>query len=104
MAAGLKLFNLDVITLVSGVAQALTSTTTTSYSIIVSADAANVGNVFMGDSTVSITKGLPIEPGNTLTISVTEPGRLSEIDAADIFAISSSTGNKVRTAVLRRRL
>jgi hypothetical protein len=103
MGHGLKIYNLDVVTLTSGTASQASSTALPSYSAIITAEASNTGNVYIGDASVSITKGIPIEPGNTLTIAVNEPNRYSEVDISDIYIITSTTGNKVRVSCLRRK-
>lgn len=103
MAAGLKIYNLDPVTLGSGVASALSAATLPVYNIIVIAEASNTGNVYIGGANVSTSNGIPIEPGNTLTLEVSHE-RYSEMDAADVYAITSSAGNVVRIACFRRRL
>jgi hypothetical protein len=103
MAAGLKLYNLEPLSLTSGVAESLSSTPLTVYNAIIVADAANTGNIFVGGSSVSTTNGIPVEPGNTLTLAV-EVERNSEIDLSEVYLITNTTGNTVRIACFRRRI
>jgi hypothetical protein len=103
MAAGLKLVNLDRINLSSGVTNQLYPTSFPTYSIILTAESANSGNVYIGDSLVDEDRGIPIEPGNTLTIDSSGEGKHTELDASDLYAFTNSSGNKVRISCLRRR-
>lgn len=103
MAAGLKLAQLEQLTLAANITTPISGISIASYSLIITADASNSGNLFIGDSSVTITNGIPIEPGNTLTLATPERDRYTEIDLADIYIITGSTGNKARVSYLRRR-
>lgn len=103
MAAGLKLYNLDRVDLISGQAVQIIANSFPSFSIIITAESTNSGNIYIGDSTVDANKGIPIEPGNTLAIDSPPESRWSELDISDIYIYTSSSGNKARISCLRRR-
>lgn len=102
MAAGLKLINLDPVSLTGGIASQLYSNTLPVYHVLIVAEPSNVGYVYIGDSNTSNLRGIPIEPGNTLTISV-ETDKHAEIDISDIYALTNTSGNIIRVSCLRRR-
>lgn len=103
MAAGLKLYNLDRLNLISGAAVQVIANTFPSFSVIITAESSNSGNIYIGDSTTDANKGIPIEPGNTLAIDSPPESRWSELDLSDIYIFTSSSGNKARVSCLRRR-
>lgn len=103
MAAGLKLAQLEQLVLAANTATAVTGSTMPSYSLIITAEASNSGSLYVGDSNVTTTNGIPIEPGNTLTLATPERDRYTEIDLADIYIITGTSSNKARISYLRRR-
>ena len=64
----------------------------------------NVGSVYVGDSTVTISTGLIIDEGDATIITADMIGSSSEEFYLDeIFVISATAGNTVRVAAFRRR-
>lgn len=104
MAAGLKLASLTPLTLTSATRAACSSTTLSVYSAIVTAEAGNTGNIYVGGADVSISNGIPVEPGNALTLAISGNERFSEFDLADVYIITSTTNNIARINCFRRKL
>jgi hypothetical protein len=104
MAAGLKFANLPPLTLTANTPQVVQGQSLSVYSAIIVAEATNVGNIFVGDSGVTPSTGVPIEPGNTLTLAVEGAGRFTEFDLTDLFVTTNTTGNIARISVFKRKV
>ena len=73
----------------TGSAAAITATSFTCKSgVLVLSLPANTATVYIGDSTVTTSNGLPLAPGDRIFIPVINP--------ASIFVISGSSGQKIR--------
>ena len=82
----------------------LSSTATTVLSVIVQADGANTGALYVGDSTVSSTDGLQLSPGQSISINAELVGGNSDgFTLTDIYIDSDSNGSKARFAYITRR-
>lgn len=99
----LKVFSLPVVTLSSGVAAPMYATSLASASITIQADPANTGVVAVGGIGVTTATGLTLSAGDTATLEMpTVRGHAEDIDLSTIYAVSATTGSKVRIAIMRR--
>lgn len=70
----------------------------TATNVIIQADPDNVGNVYVGDSTVSATKCFKLKPSAVLEINADDSSADEDtvvVDLKDIFVTGSITGDKV---------
>lgn len=100
-----KLRTSSVVTVASaGTAQPLSATSVLATDIIIMADHANGGRIFVGDSTVSSTTGQFLAAGESLTISTaTVRGTADDFDLADIYVDAATNGDKARVAYIARK-
>lgn len=101
-----KIATLPVVTVVSsGTAVPVHPSLLYVTSITIQADYTNVGNIYVGDSTVTTLNGLEIPPGDAAEITADNSKAGSEeFDISQIYINSSTTGNKAKIAVFRRAL
>lgn len=72
--------------------------------VVVQAPSTNSGNIFVGDSTVSSSKGLALAAGESITItSSLVNGTHEELILSDIYVDTATNGNKVQVSYLARR-
>lgn len=99
----LQVVTLPVITLTSAVASPIYATSLASASITVQADTSNTGVIALGGSTVTSLTGIVIAAGESATF---EPpiirGHQEDIDINSIYAISATTGSKLRVSIMKR--
>ncbi len=101
MAAGLVTKSAVTVT-TAGTRVVLSATTLWCNSIIVQADTANTGYVYIGDSSVASTNGIALAAGESYSITISVNGRNDEIDLGLLYADTSVNSNKVRVAVIQR--
>lgn len=66
--------------------------------LYITAMASNTGNIFIGGSTVSTTRGIKLVPGGR--VEIYNGGEF--VDAYNIYVDSASNGDKVNVAALKR--
>lgn len=72
-----------------------------SASIIIQADTANTGNVYVGDVTVTSLNGILLPPGAAISLDGDEVGgNYLQIDADKVYIDAATSGNKVRVAAI----
>jgi len=100
-----KMKTLAVVTVASaGTAEQITSAAIPSTGIIVQADTANTGLIYVGDSTVDSSNGLELEAGETFSITAEEIGRSNdEIILNDVFIDAQIDGDSARVQFFGRR-
>lgn len=79
--------------------QLTTGTFSNVVSIIVSAPAANTGNIYIGDSGVLATRGIEVVKGTSVTIQAPTS---EMIDLNKIYANAATSGDKVNITYLQR--
>jgi hypothetical protein len=101
--AGQRVFTGSLVTTVSGTAVPLSSSALAVKSIVIQANANNVGSIAIGDSTVDLTTGMLLGPGDSMTLSAEADSRYNDFDLSEVFAYSGSSGNIIRVMGFRRR-
>lgn len=94
----LKLYTVgDVTVTTAGTRVQLTSTNTYVSNVTVQGLGANTGKIFVGDSSVSATRGYELSPGSGIAITsiVTPKGTQELVNLADIWFDAASNGDKV---------
>ena len=86
----------------AGTRVACSASTLPVASVLIQADTSNTGYLYVGDNTVSSTKGISLSAGDAIEFSVSVNGRTDELDLADIYLDAQTSGNKGRITVLRR--
>ncbi|KYG11398.1 hypothetical protein BE21_57450 [Sorangium cellulosum] len=76
----------------TGTATAIGATTSATRSILVQAPLANTIAVYVGGSGVTTSTGIELLPGDAVTLATT--------NAASVYGIAASTGQKLRILVL----
>jgi hypothetical protein len=90
-----KLDNAGVVTVSAGTAVRFTPAPTPIKSILVHANKANTGDVYVGDSTTSSTTTVPLEPGEKLEIEFRESVEETSGDLADFYVDSAVSGEGI---------
>lgn len=87
---------LGKITLGSG-SQQITTSNISCYAIILQAPSGNVGNIYIGDSTVTTVNGIFIGPGDDLTVTSQGINNYSdgELILSDFYVIAANPGDAV---------
>lgn len=100
-----KLTTLDPVTVVvGGTPYPLFPSDLRVVSLTVVADAANVGNVYIGDQSVSASNGTPLGPQDSALIETpVRPSGNEEFLVNEVYVTSSTSGNKVRVVAWKRR-
>lgn len=81
----------------SGTRVALSSTELKSSNIVVQAASGNTNKIYVGDSTVTATNGISLEPGQTINVTGdVRRGGGDEYDLSDIFVDADTNDDKVR--------
>lgn len=94
----------SVVTVASaGTAVAVSATATPITSILIEADRANTGNIFVGDSAVDSTNGTELTPGGSISYQSDEP-QTDEFILSDFFVDAATNGDKARVHFTKRRL
>ena len=79
----------------AGTAQQIFATAQGARAVIIQADPANTLNVYVGDSTVSASRGIALTPGSSMEI--TPGGQNAEpIDLSTIWADADTSSNILR--------
>jgi len=103
MARKLKTFPVVVCT-DSNTPYKIYPTTLFVLTVTIFANAANTGNIYVGDDAVTTTTGVPVAPGDTCEIDVEIGGKTSdEISVDDIYIISGTSGNSARVIAMVRK-
>lgn len=70
-------------------------------SVVVYADSANTGDIFVGGANNSPTAGIPVAPGSSLSLAVDEShGQAVKLDLETLTIQSATTTNTARVLVL----
>lgn len=100
----IKLEIQPVVTISSGgTSKPLSTTSIPVTSVIIQAEYTNVGRISIGDAAVTSNTGMEIGPGDTFTISMESIYKTGEFDLADIYVVSSTSGDSVRVMTFRRK-
>lgn len=92
---------LGVVTVTSaGTKQRLTSTSTSVYAIEIQADKDNVGSVYIGDSTLTTSNGIELEPKD---IHIIELEEMDELNLSDYYVDADNNDDKIRVHYLTVR-
>lgn len=90
----------EVTVAAAGTAEPLAATPTERTSVVIQARQSNVGDVYIGDSTVDATNGVVLNSSNpTMTISVDDTFADEDravLDLADIYVNADNNGDGVR--------
>lgn len=99
----LTLAEITVVT--SGVRQRVTTQEIPVTSITVQAASGNTGNIFVGDSNVSTTRGIELDAGQAWTQVADPTGRAGseEFLLSDIYLDAGTSGDKARVVYTKRR-
>jgi len=100
----IKIETLPVITGI-GTAKKVSTDSIAVTSLTLQAEQDNVGDIYVGDSNVTISTGLIVAPGDATAITADTFGRgeTEEFFINEVFVISITAANKVRAVVFRRR-
>jgi hypothetical protein len=101
-----KMFTLSPITIATaGTAQSINPASSVfCSSVIVTADAANTGKVYVGGSNVAAANGQPLSAGEALVVTSDDVrGSASELDIKDIYVDTQTNANVVRVAYIARK-
>lgn len=81
----------------------LTASDIVAYAVVVQANPANTGNIFVGDSTVSSSNGVILEPGDFFVIEPDISEDLDEVNLSDIYldAATNNDGARVQYMTVR---
>jgi hypothetical protein len=102
MAGLLKTF--PQITLVANVPQKLAVDHIAVESLTVQAEGGNIGDIYIGDSTVTVNSGVILAERDPALIKYGQRGHGSEEFYVDeIYVVTGTTGNKARVAAFVRR-
>jgi hypothetical protein len=101
----IKLFTLsDVTVTTAGTRVQITATDTPVSSVIFTAPAANAGKIFIGDSSVSSSRGIEVAAGSSVTINEDNSGRKGdEFILSDFYVDAATSGDKVKVSYVKRR-
>jgi hypothetical protein len=102
MAAKLALPGTITVT-TAGTRVPLSATSLPTNSVLIQADTANTGYIYVGDSTVASTNGHVLSAGDAIEIRIDVNGRVDEVDLADIYVDASVNSQKARVSVIRRK-
>lgn len=100
-----KLYTLSPVTInTAGTREAISGSSVLCYSVIISADKLNTGNVYVGDSSVSSSNGEELAAGESIILTADElfNGNI-EIDLADIYVDTQTNNNVVRIQYQKRK-
>lgn len=87
----------------AGTAQRITSDNLTGVAVIIQADSANTGVIYVGDANVDSTNGIRVVAGNTYTISAGDlRGTTEEIRLNAIWVDTATAGNVAYIQYLKR--
>lgn len=100
-----KLFTGSVVTVASaGTAEQIDSTQIPVTSIFIEASDTNTGNIYIGDSTVSSSDGIPLAAGQSLSLgSDMIPRQADELYLSDLYIDADTNGNEARISYIKRR-
>jgi hypothetical protein len=92
-----KLFTLAAVNIpTAGTRVQITATETYTTTVMLQAAVANVGNIFIGDSSVSSTRGLALSPGQVLTLTADLINRGQEsLNIADLYVDTATNSNNL---------
>lgn len=102
--AGQQVFTGALVSTSSGTAVPLLSVPLAVRSIVIQADPSNVGSVAIGDSGVTLTTGMLLGPGDSMTLAAENDSRYNDFNLAEVYAYSGTTGNKLRLMGFKRRV
>lgn len=73
--------------------------------LVVSAPAANTGNIYVGDSAVSATRGIEVAKGTTVSITADMSGRAGgeEFILSDFYIDAATSGDDANVSYVVRR-
>lgn len=90
---------------VAGTQEQVTTSLIYAVSVLVSADSANTGKIYVGDADVDSTNGVELDPGESMSINA-ESYRGGEVRVllSDIYVDTATNGNKARVSYIERVL
>lgn len=98
MAAGVPVSVAQITVTTAGTSKPLSTTSLAAMEIYVSAPSGNTGSVFVGDSTVSSTRGIEIPKGTTQKLCI-EMGR--NMDLKDWYVDAATSGDKLNVVFIK---
>lgn len=83
----------------------VSSTATPITSIIFQAHPSNTGNIYVGDVSVSATRGIALAPGEVVAVSADLSGRAGgdELILSDWYLATATNGNDAKISYQKRR-
>lgn len=101
----LKVFTMDDINLtVAGTRQQVSATSIRCTTVIFSAKKANLGKLYIGDSSVSATRGVELEAGESVAFTADQNGRDGdEFDLSDFWFDGGTTGDDLGVAYVKNK-
>ncbi len=99
-----KLVSESVTVSTAGTAVALSSTSKLVSCLAIYALSSNTNFVYVGDSGVDSTNGMPLKPEGSIDIESQNDanGKLIEVDISEIYVDADTNGNEVRVTYLTR--
>lgn len=103
MASLLKQLAQQTLTL-GGTPQRLTSTATLAESILIRAESTNAGTVYVGDSTVASTSGIPLAAGESVRLELPRvPGGGNDYTDLRNIYWDGTTSDRIRVSYWQRQ-
>lgn len=100
----IKLVTLPALTLSAGVATKISTEHVGVTAISFQADDSNVGNIYIGDSTVTSSTGMILSKGNTASLSGdSSRGWSEEFHLDEVYVVASSSNDIVRLSCFKRK-
>jgi len=95
----------DVTVTTAGTRVQVTSSFIQATTVVIQAKRANTGKIYVGDSSVSSTRGLQLEPGESVSISIDPSGIRGpdELIMSDLYLDSSVSGEGAKVSYIARR-
>jgi LysM repeat protein len=103
-SAALKLFTLaDVTVTTAGTRVQVSGSDLYVYSVSVQAKKANTGKIYVGDSSVSSSRGYQLEPGEVITLNGFDGKATEEFNVTDLYVDATVNGEGVHVTYLKKR-
>jgi len=101
----MKLFTVaDIDIPTAGTRVQVSATDTPVTTVIVQAKATNAGLVFVGDASVSATRGISLAAGKAIALNADEFGEgAGEFILSDVYVDAATNGDDVKVAYIKRR-
>jgi hypothetical protein len=81
----------------------LTASDIAAYAVLIQANPANTGNIFVGDSTVSSSNGAILEPGDFFVVEPDISEEMDEVNLSDIYIDAATNNDSVRVQYMTVR-